>query len=350
MPCRTSQNDSISKENLLHCVTACERRDLIEALAIQKKTARQIVFKFSVKKLNAEGRRGKRKMMLRDPHGRPTPKRLAKRSQFFDPVHPCSFPGSSFKLSLNCSTRHFSLGSVRARMKSLTLSLSIILSVSLQAADKPAHSAVTPEPRSGGWMKRHESFNQRVAKGNVDLIFIGDSITHAWESSGKAVWAKHYAKRNAVNLGIGGDRTQHVLWRLDNGNIKNIRPKAAVIMIGTNNSGDGRSTAEEMIDGVTAVVDKLRAKLPKMEILLLDIFPRGQRINAQRGKILQVNQVLSRLDARPHVTFLRIGHNFVSPDGTIAKDIMPDFLHLTPKGYEIWAKSIEPTLARLMGE
>ena len=235
-------------------------------------------------------------------------------------------------------------------MKSLTLSLSIILSASLQAADKPPHSAVTPEPRSGGWMKRHESFNQRVAKGNVDLIFIGDSITHAWESSGKAVWEKHYAKRNAVNLGISGDRTQHVLWRLDNGNIKNIHPKVAVIMIGTNNSGDGRSTAEEMIDGVTAVVDKLRGKLPKMEILLLDIFPRGQRINAQRGKILQVNQVLSRLDVRPHVSFLPIGQNFVNPDGTIPKDIMPDFLHLTPKGYAIWAKSIEPTLVRLMGE
>ena len=115
-----------------------------------KKLARQIVFKFSVKKLNAEGRRGKRNMMLRDPHSRPTPKRLAKRSRFFDPVHPCSFPGSSLKLSGNCSTRHFSLGSVRARMKSLTLSLSIILSLSLQAADKPAHSAVPPEPRSGG--------------------------------------------------------------------------------------------------------------------------------------------------------------------------------------------------------
>ena len=136
----------------------------------------------------------------------------------------------------------------------MTLSLSIILSVSLQAADKPVHSAVTPEPRSGGWMKRHESFNQRVAKGNVDLIFIGDSITHAWESSGKAVWEKHYAKRNAVNLGISGDRTQHVLWRLDNGNIKNIHPKVAVIMIGTNNSGDGRNTAAQRthrVDGST---------------------------------------------------------------------------------------------------
>ena len=121
-------------------------------------------------------------------------------------------------------------------------------------------------------------------------------------------------------------------------------------MIGTNNSGEGRNTAEEMIDGVTVVVDKLHAKLPKTKILLLDIFPRGQRINAQRGKILQVNQVLSRLDERPYVTFLRIGQKFVSPDGSIAKDIMPDFLHLTPKGYTIWAEAIEPTLAKLMGE
>ena len=189
-----------------------------------------------------------------------------------------------------------------------------------------------------------------MAKGNVDLIFIGDSITHAWESAGKAAWAKHFAKRNAVNLGISGDRTQHVLWRLDNGNVKNISPKVAVVMIGTNNSGEGRNTAEEMIDGVTAVVDKLHAKLPKTKVLLLDIFPRGQRINAQRGKILQVNQVLSRLDKRPNVTFLRIGQKFVSADGSIAKDIMPDFLHLTPKGYAIWAEAIEPTLARLMGE
>ena len=148
-----------------------------------------------------------------------------------------------------------------------------------------------------------------MAEGNIDLIFIGDSITHAWENAGKAVWAKHFAKRNAVNLGISGDRTQHVLWRMDNGNVKNISPKVAVVMIGTNNSGEGRNTAEEMIDGVTAVVDKLHAKLPKTKVLLLDIFPRGQRINAQRGKILQVNQVLSRLDKRPNVTFLRIGQS-----------------------------------------
>ena len=237
-------------------------------------------------------------------------------------------------------------------MKSLIPVLAVFaLAFGTIAEDKPKHSAVSPAPRDGDWWtKRHASFNKRVAEGNVDLIFIGDSITHAWENAGKAVWAKHFAKSNAVNLGISGDRTQHVLWRLDNGNVKNISPKVAVVMIGTNNSGEGRNTAEEMIDGVTAVVDKLHAKLPKTKVLLLDIFPRGQRINAQRGKILQVNQVLSRLDKRPNVTFLRIGQKFVSADGSIAKDIMPDFLLLTPKGYAIWAEAIEPTLARLMGE
>jgi lysophospholipase L1-like esterase len=121
-------------------------------------------------------------------------------------------------------------------------------------------------------------------------------------------------------------------------------------MIGTNNSGKDRNSAEEMIDGVTAIIDKIQKKLPETKILLLDIFPRGQRINDQRGKILQVNQVLSRLEARTYVTFLRIGQKFLNADGSIPKHIMPDFLHLTPKGYEIWAEAIEPTLSKLLGE
>ena len=237
-------------------------------------------------------------------------------------------------------------------MKSLYLAFTVFtLAFGSHAVDKPKHSAIDPAPREGDWWtKRHNSFNNRIAQGNVDLIFIGDSITHGWESAGKSTWSKHYTKRNAVNLGIGGDRTQHVLWRLDNGNVKNITPKAAVVMIGTNNSGKDRNSAEEMIDGVTAVIDKIHEKLPETKILLLDIFPRGQRINDQRGKILQVNQVLSRLDTRPYVTFLRIGQNFLSADGSIAKNIMPDFLHLTPKGYEIWAEAIEPTLSELLGK
>ena len=108
------------------------------------------------------------------------------------------------------------------------------------------NDAVKPVPRDGNWMKRHESFNERVKQGNVDLIFIGDSITQGWEGAGKEVWAKTYGNRNAVNLGIGGDRTQHVLWRLDHGNIEGIHPKLAVLMIGTNNSGS--NTSEQIAD------------------------------------------------------------------------------------------------------
>jgi lysophospholipase L1-like esterase len=214
----------------------------------------------------------------------------------------------------------------------------------------PAHGAVTPAPRSGRWMKRHESFNARVKKGNVDLIFVGDSITQGWEGGGKKVWSEFYGKRNAVNLGIGGDRTEHVLWRLDNGNADGISPKVAVVMIGTNNSGKSRNTASEIVDGVTAVVAKLRSKLPKTKVLLLDIFPRGRQFNDQRGQILQINQAVRRLERDNFVTYLEIGHLFLENDGSLSKDIMPDALHLSAKGYGIWAKAIEPTLSRLLAK
>ena len=143
-------------------------------------------------------------------------------------------------------------------------------------AQDQANDAIIPVPRDGGWMKRHESFNERVKKGNVDLLLIGDSITQGWESSGKAAWEKYYTPRNAVNLGIGGDRTQHVLWRLDNGNVEGISPKAAVLMIGTNNSGT--NSPAQIAEGVEAVVKKLRTKLPKTKILVLAIFPRAGRM------------------------------------------------------------------------
>lgn len=211
----------------------------------------------------------------------------------------------------------------------------------------PSHSAVTPVPREGGWLKRHESFNARVKKGSVDLIFIGDSITQGWEGSGKGVWEKYYGRRNAVNLGIGGDRTQHVLWRLDHGNVDGIAPKVAVVMIGTNNSGT-RNTAAEIVDGVKAILTKLRKKLPQTKILLLDIFPRGQDFNTQRGQILQVNQVLRKLDDGERVYFHEIGYRFLEADGSISKEIMPDSLHLSAKGYEIWAAAIEQKLTRLL--
>ena len=235
-------------------------------------------------------------------------------------------------------------------MKSIFLICTLLLSPPLSAAEKTKlHSALNPVPRQGGWMKRHESFNTRVAKGNVDLVFIGDSITQGWEGRGKGVWEKFYGKRNTVNLGIGGDRTQHVIWRLDNGNLKDITPKAAVIMIGTNNSGSNSS--KEIADGVRAIVKQIRAKSPKTQILLLGVFPRGTNNEDKRRQVNEgANKIFSKLDNGKYVHYLDIGPKFLEKNGTLTREIMPDLLHLSEKGYTIWAESIETKLAKLLGE
>ena len=229
------------------------------------------------------------------------------------------------------------------------LVLLICFSPSFSVEANELHSAVKPVPRSGGWMKRHESFNKRVAEGEVDLILIGDSITHGWEGKGKNVWEKFYGKRNAVNLGIGGDRTQHIIWRLDNGNVKKISPKVAVVMIGTNNSGN--NSPEEIADGLAAITKQLRAKLPKTKVLLLGIFPRGANKDDGRRQVNgKANDIFKKLADGKGIHYLDIGEKFLEPDGTLSRKIMPDLLHLSVEGYTIWAESIEPTLKKLMGE
>ena len=233
-------------------------------------------------------------------------------------------------------------------MKPLLYFTGILFSLSIIAAEKQ-HSAVKPVPRGGGWMKRHNSFNTRVAKGKVDLVFIGDSITQGWEGKGRGVWAKYYGKRNTVNLGIGGDRTQHVIWRLENGNVKNISPKAAVVMIGTNNSGS--NTSEEIAEGVAAITKQLRTKLPKTKVLLLGIFPRGPNKDDKRRQVnAKANHIFKKLADGKQVHYLDIGPKFLEKDGTLTRKIMPDLLHLTEKGYAIWAESIEEKLTGLMAE
>lgn len=234
------------------------------------------------------------------------------------------------------------------RLSVLALLISA-MAASVVAQEKPMHSAVKPVPREGGWMKRHQSFNERVAKGNVDLIFIGDSITQGWEGKGKNVWQKFYGDRNAVNLGIGGDRTQHVLWRLDHGNIKDISPELAVIMIGTNNSGD--NSPQEIYEGNKAIVEKLRAKLPEMKILLLAVFPRGANPSDKRRQVNEAaNKMIAELADGKNVHYLDIGEKFLEEDGTLTREIMPDLLHLSEQGYTIWAESIEPSVKKLMDE
>ena len=217
------------------------------------------------------------------------------------------------------------------------------------AQSAASHSAVTPLRRTDeGGVRRFEQISERVKKGNVDLVFIGDSITHGWEGAGRETWDKYYAGRNAANLGIGGDRTQHVLWRLDNGHIEGIKPKVAVLMLGINNAG--ANSAQEIADGLTAIVGKLRQKLPETKILLLAIFPCDEQPSPRREKLAQASSLIAGLHDGQHVHFLDIGANLMNPDRTIYKDIMPDFVHLSPEGYAIWAASIEQKLAELLGE
>jgi beta-glucosidase len=226
-----------------------------------------------------------------------------------------------------------------------------------------SHPAVTPvsRPDREGWMARHQSMVDRVAKGNVDLLMVGDSITHGWENSGKEVWAKYYGSRNAVNLGIGGDGTQHVLWRLENGEIDNIHPKLAVLLIGTNNSGGDKYTAEQIADGIKAIVCKLRTKLPETKVLILAIFPRGdaeQRkgtdnnatYNAQWAKNDKASQLASLAADGKMIFYLDVNKAFLNEQGELTREVMPDLLHPKAKGYPLWAEAMEPTIAKLMGE
>lgn len=226
-----------------------------------------------------------------------------------------------------------------------------------------SHVAVTPIPCSSKdwWMPRHQAVLDRIAQGNVDLLMIGDSITHRWENGGKAVWGQYYAPRNAVNMGFSGDRTEHVLWRLENGEIENIHPKLAILMIGTNNSRGDRYTAEQIADGIKAIVCKLRTKLPGTKVLILAIFPRGdaaQRadkehgatFNAQWAKNAEASQLASKLADGKMIFYMDINKTFLNEQGVLTREVMPDLLHPQEKGYQLWAVAVEPTLAKLMGE
>lgn len=217
------------------------------------------------------------------------------------------------------------------------------------------NTAIIPAPREANWVKRHDGFvaETLAKKDKVDLLFLGDSITDGWRGKGKAVWEKYYAARNALNLGIGGDRTQHVLWRLQNGEVAGLKPKVVVLLIGINNTpkekdGNPRNTAPEIIEGVTAVVKEIQTRMPKAKVLLLAVFPYKQKGDPMRDKVAAINMGISKLGRIKRVTFLDINQSFLDPDGTLSVEIMPDLLHPNEKGYQIWAEAMEPTVKKLM--
>jgi lysophospholipase L1-like esterase len=241
-------------------------------------------------------------------------------------------------------------------------------------------------------LPRHREFLKRIEQNNGagDVVFLGDSITHGWE--GQKAWQEHFGPFNPVNLGISGDQTGHVLWRITDGHeLDRLNPKAAVLMIGTNNIGG--HTAGQIAGGIKAIVEELRRQKPGVKVLVLGVFPRGnsadaersleqitkgvkpindelrkenpdvKRLNAavrdleqQRGtipaarlnkKVAEINAIIAKLDDGKAVFFKDIGKDFLDSTGGLSGDIMPDYLHLSPRGYDIWGKAIRADLEKL---
>lgn len=244
--------------------------------------------------------------------------------------------------------------SLIARIGLAVLALALI-STPAQCQDK-GPATVRPDARldQQSWMKLHQAFLDRAAKKDVDLLFLGDSITQGWGDN--AVWKRHYGPRNAANFGISGDRTQHVLWRIEHGEIDGLSPRVAVLMIGTNNIGS--DSPEEIAEGVGAIVAKMREKMPTTKVLVLGVFPRGMDRSgdfirkSDRAKPSdtpgKINDLLAKLDDGKAIEYLDISKSFLDDDGQIPKSLMPDYLHLSPAGYRKWAEAIEPTLWDLM--
>jgi lysophospholipase L1-like esterase len=234
------------------------------------------------------------------------------------------------------------------------------------AAPVVAAQPLTPRPNTAiipflapNFRRAHSNNVEVAKKGDIDLLFMGDSITDWWRSAGrgqpingaipyggKAVFEKHFGSMKVANFGIAGDTTQGVLYRLRDGEGEGFKPKAIMLMIGTNNTG--RNSAPEIAMGVADVVFELRKDFPDAKILLLAIFPRSIGGPRSQVEINEINPLIATLNDNQHVFYMDIGSKFLAPDGSISKEIMSDGLHPTSKGYEIWANAVQDKLTSLM--
>jgi lysophospholipase L1-like esterase len=220
-------------------------------------------------------------------------------------------------------------------------------------------SVGAPKTNNELFFKKHEEFLERAKSGPIGVLFLGDSITAGW-SNAHVAFRKYYGRHHPANFGIGGDQTQHVIWRLENGELEGINPRLVVLMIGTNNTG-GHNSAQ-ILAGNAKIISLIRAKLPKTKILLLGIFPRDARknregvitdaaiadANARMAIIREVNAGLAKMDDGRNVRFLDISSAFLDENGKIPESIMPDQLHLSLEGYERWAKAMDPLFFKMM--
>jgi lysophospholipase L1-like esterase len=231
----------------------------------------------------------------------------------------------------------------------LALLIPLVLAATLGAqapATLPAADASVgvPKANNAAFFAKHEAFLQRAKAGPVGLLFLGDSITEGWNSV-PGLWDEHFGRHQPANFGIGGDQTQHVIWRLENGELDGIDPRVVVLMIGTNNSG--ANTAPQITAATRKIVRLIQNHLPRTQVLLLAIFPRGPRVDSRGASEDGVTRMAVIQDVNTELARLDDGR-MVRPDGKIPLEVMPDQLHLSPLGYRIWAEGMQPLLHEML--
>jgi beta-glucosidase len=221
--------------------------------------------------------------------------------------------------------------------------LGLLFTVSVQAQNK----ALDPVDRKDDWWVKRQADNvAKMSQGDIEFLLIGDSITHGWDGQ-KELYEKCFGAYKPINLGFSGDQTAHVLWRLDHLPLDKISPKVAMIMIGTNNIGHKEgSTPKEAAEGIAAIVKKLQKQYPKLQIIVLKVFPRDEKPDGEfRKKVDEINAALpALLKGQRNVSLVDINAGFLDKDGTLPKSIMGDFLHPGKEGYEYWGQKIEPVI------
>ncbi|WNC69163.1 GDSL-type esterase/lipase family protein [Thalassotalea nanhaiensis] len=238
-------------------------------------------------------------------------------------------------------------------MKYLLLSLVLLCAgcTAIEVQPKSVRAEAQTDPwTKNWWMPRHEEkLALKVKMEQVDLVFIGDSITHSFDDKGKSVWQQYYQSRNALNLGFSGDRTEQVLWRLEHGEVDNIDPKLVVLMIGTNNTGHRQDKPEDTALGIKKILTSINDKLPNSKILLLAVFPRGATTDDPLRKINDdINNIISTYGDGEKVHYLDINHIFLDANGNLSRSVMKDLLHPNKEQYKNWAMTIEPKVKQLM--
>jgi lysophospholipase L1-like esterase len=220
-----------------------------------------------------------------------------------------------------------------------------------RGARGPAAPANQPFARDDA---RHKGFLEIAQKGNIDLLFVGDSITDWFANPrgqnpapGLEVWNANFGPLKPANFGIAGDTTQGVMWRMQNGELEGFKAKLIVLMLGTNNIN--RNPVDEIVDGDRLIIEEFKKRQPQAKVLLLGVFPRNaDPANPLRATIKEINGKLAKLADNKQVFFMDIGDKFLAPDGTLTTAVMPDGLHPSAQGYQIWADAITPRVKELM--